>query len=187
MLRTNYPFLEYIQELFGKQTTRNILVKTFKKGSQILVQNQPSSAVMLLKSGISKVFISEQNEKEYIFEFLGKGEIVGEIEVIRDINCLCTVQAMTDVEVFVIDENYFRGLLKSDLTLNNLLNDEFAQRIINTCQRASYQQLYTTEYNLSKLFKMLDKQNIGLSKEEMAAYLGVTIRSLNRALKSIGQ
>ncbi|WP_434086991.1 cyclic nucleotide-binding domain-containing protein [Sphingobacterium faecium] len=39
-----------------------------------------------------------RNDKEYIVEFLGKGEIVGEIELLRKMPCLCSIQATRDVE-----------------------------------------------------------------------------------------
>lgn len=186
MLRTNLSFLEYINQLKNSTLGKNnITYKTFLKGKKILFQGEKAHYVMLIKEGITKVFISEPNEKEYILEFLGKGEIIGEIELIRKIPCLCNVEAMTDVTVYTIQISYFENLLKTDLALNNLLNDEFAQRIVNTCKRASYQQLYTTEHNLGKLLDMLQKQEIEISKEEMAAYLGITIRSLNRAFKNL--
>lgn len=38
---------------------------------------------MLIRSGITKCYFIEENDKEYIVEFLGKGEIIGEIEVIK--------------------------------------------------------------------------------------------------------
>lgn len=74
-------------------------------------------------------------------------------------------------------------MAKSDLKLNNLLLDVFAERIINTASRASYQQLYTIEHSLGKLLELQSKQEISISKEDMASYLGVTVRSLNRAFK----
>lgn len=32
---------------------------------------------MIVKEGITKCFFTEDNDKEYILEFLGKGEIIG--------------------------------------------------------------------------------------------------------------
>lgn len=117
---------------------------------------------------------------------MGKGEIVGEIELIRNIPCLCNIEAMTDVIVYAISIPYFTSLLKNEIGLNNLLLEVFAERIVNTSSRASYQQLYTTEYTLAKLLELQSKQEIEISREDKAAYLGITIRSLNRALKSLG-
>nr|WP_309762511.1 helix-turn-helix domain-containing protein [Chryseobacterium sp. SORGH_AS_1175] len=47
-----------------------------------------------------------------------------------------------------------------------------------------YQQLHTTEHTLSQLLDLKSRE-MEISKEDMAAYLGITVRSLNRALKEI--
>ncbi|MES2652232.1 MAG: Crp/Fnr family transcriptional regulator [Bacteroidota bacterium] len=186
MVRTNKFFLSYLEQLYKTQQRKeDIIVKSFTKGKRLFVQNENASKIMLIKDGITKCFFTEDNDKEYIVEFLGKGEIVGEIEVIRNIPCLCNIEAMTDVTVYAISIPYFASLLKQDIGLNNLLLEVFAERIVNTSSRASYQQLYTTECTLAKLLELQSKQEIEISREDKAAYLGITIRSLNRALKSL--
>lgn len=187
MVRTNQSFLNYIEQLYiTRQHKGDIKVISLRKGKRFFTQNENSSKVMLIKEGIVKCFFTEENDKEYIVEFLGKGEILGEIELIRGIPCLCNIEAITDVTVYAMPCAYFTSLLKTELVLNDLLLNVFAERIVNTSSRASFQQLYTTEYTLAKLLKLQSKQEIEISKEEKAAYLGVTIRSLNRALKSLG-
>lgn len=187
MLRTNQPFLDYLEELYQKQSRKeNIVLKSYGKGEKVLSQNESSTKIMLIRSGITKCYFVEENDKEYIVEFLGKGEIIGEIEVIKNVPCLCSIEAMTEVTVYAMSIPYFRNLLKNDLTLNNFLLDVFAERIVNTSSRASYQQLHTTEHTLSQLLELKSKE-MEISKEDMAAYLGITLRSLNRALKEINE
>lgn len=185
MLRTNQPFLDYLEKLYENQDHKeNIVLKSFEKGEKILTQNEISTKIMLVKSGITKCYFVEENDKEYIVEFLGKGEIVGEIEVIKNVPCLCSIEAITEVTVYSMTIPYFQSLIKNDLTLNNLLLDVFADRIFNTSSRASYQQLHTTEHTLSQLLEVKSKE-MKISKEDMAAYLGITVRSLNRAFKEL--
>ncbi|WP_283250779.1 Crp/Fnr family transcriptional regulator [Chryseobacterium capnotolerans] len=124
-------------------------------------------------------------EKSISLNFLGNGEILGEVELIKNIPCLCGIEALTEVVVYTINLSYFNELMQRDFILNNLLLNSFAERIINTTSRASYQQLYTVEHTLAQLLKMQAKQNIQISKEDMAAYLGITVRSLNRILKDL--
>ncbi|WP_353096477.1 Crp/Fnr family transcriptional regulator [Empedobacter brevis] len=186
MLRTNQSFLAYAEMLYEQQERKEaIVIKQYAKGQRLLNQDEAASKVMLVREGITKCFFTEGNEKEYILEFLGKGEIIGEIEFIRNIPCLCTIEAMTDVTVYAFSVSYFESLLKRDIGLNGILLNVFAERIVNTSSRASYQQLYTIEHSLTKLLDLQTKQSIKLSKEDMAAYLGVSVRSLNRGLKNI--
>lgn len=186
MLRTNQSFLSYLEQLYKAQPLKeDIVLKSFPKGERLFVQHENTSKIMLIKTGLTKCFFTEDNDKEYILEFLGEGEIVGEIELIRKIPCLCNIEAMTAVTVYAIAIPYFIALLKNDIGLNNLLLDVYAERIVNTSSRASYQQLHTTEYSLAKLMDLQAKYKIEITKDEMAAYLGISIRSLNRALKSL--
>ncbi|MBP2617663.1 Crp/Fnr family transcriptional regulator [Chryseobacterium jejuense] len=185
MLRTNQSFLSHIEELYQQQKGGNIVLQSFSKGQKLLTQDQSVSKVMLIKDGITKCYFEEENGKEYIVEFLGGGEILGEVELIKNIPCLCGIEALTEVLVYTISLPYFNKLIQKDLILNNLLLNSFAERIINTSSRASYQQLYTVEHTLTQLLKMQSKQNIQISKEDMAAYLGITVRSLNRILKDL--
>lgn len=184
MLRTNQEFLKYFEELYMKQEGREeVIVKDFSREENILIQHQPLSKVMLIKEGVAKCYLTEENGKEYIVEFLGNGEILGEVELMKNISCLCGVKAVSEVTVYEVNVSYFKSLIKNDLALNHLLLDSFAERIINTSSRASYQQLYTVEHTVTQLLNMQSKQGIQISKEDMAAYLGITVRSLNRILK----
>ncbi|MDM1296270.1 Crp/Fnr family transcriptional regulator [Sphingobacterium sp. N143] len=186
MLRTNEKFLAYIQNLYDNQLRKeDVTIRYFEKGQKLLSQHEPATKVMLIHEGITKCYFMEANDKEYIVEFLGKGEILGEIESIRNIPCLCSIEALTDVSVFAISVPYFQQLLSQEITLNRLLIDVFSERIVNTSSRASFQQLYTVEHSLGKLLKLISRQKIQLSKDDIAAYLGISVRSLNRALKQI--
>lgn len=183
MLRTNQDFLDYLWVLYNSQQHKgNIILESFEKDEKLLTQNEVSDKIMLIKSGITKCFFTEDNDEEYIVEFLGKGEILGEIEMMKNVPCICSIEAITEVSVFTVTIPYFQSLIKNDLNLNNLLLDVFAERIVNTSNRSSYQQLHATEHTLSQLLELKAKE-MKISKEDMAAYLGTTVRSLNKALK----
>ncbi|WP_343662153.1 Crp/Fnr family transcriptional regulator [Chryseobacterium mucoviscidosis] len=185
MLRTNQTFLDYLEGLYSSEEHKgNIVLESFEKGDKILIQNQISTKIMLVKSGITKCYFVEENGKEYIVEFMGKGEIIGEIEVIKNVPCICSIEAITEVTVYSMSIPYFQALIKKDLILNNLLLDVFAERIFNTSSRASYQQLHKTEHTLSQLLEVKSRE-MEISKEDMATYLGTTVESLNRALEEL--
>lgn len=184
MLRTNQPFLNYLEILFHNQEHKgNIILESFEKDEKLLTQNEIADKIMLIKSGITKCFFTEKNNEEYIVEFLGKGEILGEIEMMKNVPCICSIEAITEVTVFTITIPYFQSLIKSDLNLNNLLLDVFAERIVNTSNRSSYQQLHATEHTLSQLLDLKAKE-MKISKEDMASYLGTTVKSLTKAINN---
>ncbi|QJD96239.1 Crp/Fnr family transcriptional regulator [Mucilaginibacter robiniae] len=185
MLRINPSFLIYIENLYQSQNRKEgIMLRRYAPKQRMISQGENFNKVLLIKEGITKCFFAEENGKTFILEFLSKGEIVGEIEAVRKISALCNIEAITEVHAYALSVVYFKELLDRDLKFNQLLIDTFAQRITNTSSRASFQQLYTVEYSLAKLLQLIAEQQLNLSKEDMAAYLGINIRSLNRALKN---
>jgi len=186
MLRTNQSFLDRTTALYRQQQRQeDIVIRKYIKGQNVYHQGIVSTKVMVISEGITKCYFTEANDKEYIVEFLSAGEIIGEIECIRPIPSLCSIQAMTDLTVYAFSKAYFRILLESDITWSNMLLDVMAQRIVHTSSRASYQQLYSLEYSLRRLLEIQSRQNIAIQKEDMAAYLGISVRSLNRELKKL--
>jgi CRP/FNR family transcriptional regulator, anaerobic regulatory protein len=186
MLRTNNAFLLYIEELYDAQHRKeDILLKEFPEDQILLRQGEKPAKVWILKEGIVKCYFDEAGDKGFIVEFLGKGEIFGELEIVKHIPCLCNIKTLTRVKAYAISIPYFRSLLEKELPFNKLLLESFAERVINTSTRASFQQLHTVERTLSQLLQLLKEQQMNISKEDMAAYLGITIRSLNRALKKL--
>lgn len=186
MLRTNPGLLSFIEELYLNQPRKDdIILRTFSKGDQLLEQHHKISKILVIKEGVTKCYLTEENNKDYIFEFLGKGEIAGEIEALKNMDCLCTIEAITEVSAYALSIPFFLSLIDKNLEINKILLHLLTDRILNTSSRASYQQLYSIEHGLSKLLQLQQTEQISLSKDDMAAYLGVSTRSLNRTLKQL--
>ncbi|MCL6220332.1 Crp/Fnr family transcriptional regulator [Zunongwangia pacifica] len=186
MFRINQEFLKFIEDHFQHANDSvGIELVSFESNEILMEQDQIVRNVYLIKSGICKVYFEEENGKEYILEFLSTGEILGELEIIRDETCLCSVKSIIKVEAFKIPKNYFLKLLNGNLSLNKMIIHSFAERIINTSKKASHQKLYSIEYSLTKIMEMQKKNDFEISKSDLSAYLGISIRSLNRSLKSL--
>lgn len=184
MLRTNQPFLEYLDKLYtSEEHEGKIILKSFEKDDHLFVQNEVSTEIMLVKTGITKCFFNQENGTEYIVEFLGKGEVLGEIEVVKNVPCICSIDAITEVSAYSMSIPYFQELIKNDANFNKLLVGVFAERIVNSSNRASYQKLHHKETTLAQLLDERAKE-MKMSKDDMAAYFGITMRSLNRAMKA---
>lgn len=186
MLRTNTNLLRLIEQLYLDQTRKeDIILRSFSKGDRLLEQGHKTEKVFIIKDGLVKCYMTEDNDKKFLFEFLGKGEVTGEIEAIKQQDCLCSIEALGPVTAFALSAPFFLSLIDKDHQISKILLFELADRIWNTSSRASYQQLYSLEHALSRLLKLQETEKINLSKEDMAAYLGISIRSLNRTLKQL--
>jgi CRP-like cAMP-binding protein len=186
MLRTNPAFLHFMERFTASgREGETVVIKTFATGARLIHQGDTISHVYIIREGITKCYIEEDNGKDYIFEFLGKGEITGDLEGIRKEKCLCNIEAITPVTAYAIPHTLFEWLLLNKPEFNRLLLEELVIRIRQTCIRASYQQLYPVEYALLRLLALEAEQDIVIPKKDMAAYLGITIRSFNRTLKEL--
>lgn len=186
MLRTNDRFLCHIEELYKNQNGgEHIFLKSYLPDQLLVKQGARPSKVIILKKGIVSCFISEENGKDFIVEFLSRGEIIGEIEAIRNTPCICSVRPLTPVEAYSVRLPLFKTLLEKDSNFNRLLLESLSDRIINTSGRAAFRQLHPLEHGLIKLLELQRNEKMTLSKEQMAAYLGVSVRSLNRQLRTL--
>ncbi len=185
MIRYNQELLACISKI--SHSTNFISEKKLLQKERIIVQGEKLSHLYIIKSGIVKCFITENNGKDYILEFLGEGEIIGELEIINNSQSLTNVETLTDIEVFKIPNQHFIELLKANWSLNYLILKELALRVAQTASRASYQQNYPLEYSILKLIYLFSVQPLKLSKQDLADYLGITVRSLNRTLLALQQ
>jgi CRP-like cAMP-binding protein len=179
MIRTNYDLLEFIQELPG------IRLQTLTPGQKLLKQDEKAHHVYFVKQGVAKCYITEDNGKDYILEFFGEGEIIGELEILHATPILSTVAAVTELEVYRTDSHTFLETLENNKIFNRIILKELATRVRQLAIRVSYQQLYPVEYTLLKVLSLFSNQAIPLSKQDLADYLAISVRSLNRTLKQL--
>ena len=177
-------FLNFVEELYTQDTAGVSLVE-FNAKEMLMHQGSAAQHVFILKSGLCKISLVEENGKEYILAFLSTGEILGELELIRDEPRLCSVQALNKVEAYKLTKTCFLNLLNTDLKLNRLIINAYAERITNTSKKASFQKLYSTENGLQRILKLQETENTEISKADLSAYLGISVRSLNRSLKKL--
>lgn len=179
MIRTNKDLLQFIEQLPG------IEQQVFKPGRKLLKQDEKVRHVYIVKRGIVKCYITEENGKDYILEFFGEGEVIGELELLQNAPILSTVEAVTELVVYKTDSASFWQLLETDKNFNRIILKELATRVSQLAIRVSYQQLYPIEYTILKLLSLFSHHELPLSKQDLADYLAITVRSLNRTLKQL--
>jgi CRP-like cAMP-binding protein len=173
-----------MEDLAEKASSRGaITLRNFSIGQQLIEQDQHSRSVYIIKSGIVKCFITEDNGKDYILEFLGEGEMLGEIEAIRQLPTLCTIEAITPVTTYTISHVQFSHFLQTIPDFSSILIDLLATRVAHSSTKAARQQLYTLAEILPRLLSTLNSQQITFTKQDLSEYLGISVRSLNRLLK----
>lgn len=186
MIKTNITLLNYIEKLYttGKYGL-GIRKEKFSRNEVLLYKDDSLKRIYVIIQGLTKCFITEENGKDYLLEFLGKGELVGEIEFLIKEDNLSSVETLSTVEAFSIDSVLFEKLIQTDREFVNIILKELATRIFRTAKRASFQQIYPLKYSIIKIILALNLTDERISKHDLASYLGISIRVLNRILKEL--
>lgn len=92
------------------------------------------------------------------------------------------IKAIVAVAYIMIDTN---DLLKKDSLFNALIMKALATKIGYNAPRNSFQQTYPIEDNFLRLKKFFPELTNIISKQDIANYLGITLRSLNRTINNL--
>lgn len=188
MIRKNEFLLSRMAELEQNPATGgSINHRQIAAHQRFIHQHEPSHSVYVIRNGIVKCFITAENGKDYIVEFLGEGESIGEIEAIRQMPAICTVEALTPLSVYVIRNEQFLHFLRTHPDFSIAFLELLATRVSNTSIKTAKQQLYTQSEILPQLLHALQSQQIQFTKQDLAEYMGISVRSLNRLLQDVNR
>ncbi len=180
MIRTNIELLEYIRS--SKNSNHYFIKEEVEKKQKIIKQNSHSAFGYIIKNGIAKCYLTDENGNDFIEEFFSEGELFGEIEIINNTNNICSVEAISEMTLYKISKTNFQFLLKNDQKFNDLIMKSFAKKIQEKATRHSHNQLNPIKSNLSRLQQSTSMFMEIISKNDIASYLGISLRSLNRIL-----
>lgn len=185
MIRINQELLHYITHLHRQNPSGPISELVVQSAEKMIKQRTRAFSVFIIKSGIAKCYMTEDTGVDFIQEFFGEGEIFGEVEMFNEELTFCTIEAMTESVVYKIPKDHFNQLIDSDQKFNRLVLKLLATKIRYTAKRHSYIQSHPIETNLLKLIKELPRLTELIAKKDVANYMGITERSLNRTLNSL--
>ena len=185
MIRTNEALFTYVTRLFRSVATHKIDEQHFAPGQKILTEGKNVYAVYILKSGIVKSYLTTDTGNTFIQEFFGEGELFGELELMDETPAFCTVEAIDAVSVYKISKSDFLVMLDEDQKLNKLFMRGLVSKLKYKATRHSYNQSHTIEDKLSRLKMKLPALEQVISKQDIADYLGITLRALNRSIRNL--
>lgn len=185
MIRTNKELFNYISHLINSGSPHSFSAHHFAPLQEILTEGKKVFSVYIMKSGIVKCYLTTDTGNKFIQEFFGEGELFGEIELLDDSSSYCSIVAIDDVTVYKIQKNEFLKLLEQDKKFNRLFIEALIAKLKYKATRHAYNQSHILEDKLIRLkTKFPDLEKV-LSKQDIADYLGITLRALNRTLKAM--
>lgn len=185
MIRINNELSAYVKKLSLSGNGGFVTERAFSAKEKIIDQGKLVFSVNIIKNGVAKCHLREDNGKDFIQEFFAEGEIFGEIEVIHENLSFCSVEAITDLEVYQIKGSHFHDLLAADQKFNQLILKSLANKVRYKALRHAHNQSHAIQDNLFRLINEFPALLETISKQDIANYLGITLRSLNRTLNDL--
>lgn len=175
-----------ILENSPKHIKEAIVTNKFKKGVRIIDQECEVECLYILKKGTNKIYITSELGDNYLQIIIGPGEIYGELEVLSGKPSICTVEAFTDCEVFMISKDTYQEWLQLDNELSYFIIENISNKLYNKIKKSSKDVFYNLEYRFVSLMIELYSKNksnvISISKSLIAEELATSIRSINRII-----
>jgi CRP-like cAMP-binding protein len=187
MIRTNKELFNYITNLVLSGATDLFSEHYFAPSQQILMEGKNVFSVYIMKSGIVKCYLTTDTGNNFIQEFFGEGELFGEIELMDDSYSYCTIEAIDDVTVYKIQKSDFLKLLDQDKKFSRLFIEALISKLKYKATRHSYNQSHHIEDKLTRLKMKFPELEKVISKQDIADYLGITLRALNRTIKTMSE
>lgn len=115
----------------------------------------------------------------------GPDEIFGEVEIFSETYSFCAIEALNQVSLYKIKHTDLIELLKNHKEFNWLLLKSLASKVKYKAIRHSFNQSHNTETSLKRLELKYENIYKLIPKKDLASYLGVSERNLNRAMNRL--
>ncbi|WNE98159.1 Crp/Fnr family transcriptional regulator [Streptomyces luomodiensis] len=171
-------------------------VLDFSPRAPIIHQNEPSSHILLILHGWTKVTASAPNGYEALLALRGPGDIIGESSALTGRPRAATVTALEPVEAVAVEHDRFRLFLEhspdASLTLLTLTSDRMRaadRRRLDFASLTVRERFAVLLLELARSHGRRTAQGIELavplSKQELAGSIGASREMVQRLLKEL--
>jgi CRP-like cAMP-binding protein len=180
-----------IDSIFNEQLLPHLSLYSFDQGELICSQGDPSQYLYVLVKGKIKVYTTSAEGKKLILSFKKPLEIIGDIEYIRGIDLINTVEAVSSVLMIGVQYKWLKKYGKDYLPLLQFLLDIITQKFTVKSSSMSFNIMYPVEvrlasYLLSVSFDESDSKFNGqlstVNLTDVANLIGTSYRHLNRVI-----
>ncbi|WP_027185109.1 Crp/Fnr family transcriptional regulator [Desulfovibrio inopinatus] len=186
---------ELAQELLAavarrfRQGQAGISEAVIQPRTSIILQKESPEFVYIILHGSMKIHLNTPKGNEFLVAIEGPGVLFGEVEALTGEAATCSVTALMESKVAKISLQAYPNWLNEDHAFALLVNRIITYRLQIMTKRAATHLSYPMEYSVLKLLKMMAEERSSLrlhvSKEDIANYLGTSVRSINRILKDL--
>ncbi len=170
-------------------------VRTIRRGQVLFTADDPSDYLYLIRSGRVRVVVRSPRGDELVLNVLGPGDSLGELSMLDGQPRSAGAEAVEDCQLIAIPAREVRALLDSDPAALRAVALALAAAMRRLSGTAADLVFLDLPRRLAKLILADAKPRPGgtaesalaMSQSGVAAQLGVTRQSLNRALSALTQ
>jgi CRP/FNR family transcriptional regulator, cyclic AMP receptor protein len=183
LLRAASP--EDVQSLARQAFPRHLT-----RGQVLFVEGDPSDHLFVVERGRLKVTVGSARGQELLLQVVGPGGAVGELSVVDRLPRSAGATALDDLSLWCVPADALRTALARSPGLCLALAEDLAAQVRRLTGASADLVFLDLPQRLAKLLVALHAGEgppglAGMAQTEVAAHLGVTRQTLNRALSRL--
>ncbi|MFS0673503.1 transcriptional regulator YeiL [Ornithinibacillus sp. 179-J 7C1 HS] len=170
---------ESISHLFSFSVEEYLEVHEYSRDDWIIQEGMRPNYLFYVVEGKAKIYITHQNGKVSLINFINKNEYIGEMELLHDVYYTKGIQATTRTICFALPIHYYRKQLLEDTKFLRELTKFLSVKATNMAAKYSQSLAFPLENRLADF--ILQTADNGVYREkhvEVCDYLGVSYRHL---------
>jgi CRP-like cAMP-binding protein len=188
----HYLHTYQIESIFGEQLFPYLSLYRFDQGEFVCSQGDHSEILYVLVKGKVKIYTTSEEGRTIILSFKTPLEMIGDIEYIRGINIINTVEAVSSIQMIGIEYRWLKLYGRDHAPLLQFLLDIITRKLSDKSNSLSFHLFYPVEVRLaSYLLSMFYDEEDSFFKGQLstnslmdtANLIGTSYRHLNRVIK----
>jgi CheY-like chemotaxis protein/CRP-like cAMP-binding protein len=172
-----------IESLVSSDTVKS---KVYNKRTNVYFEGDSANDIFYIKSGLIRLYVENQDSKEFSLEILSKGDFFGVSGLLPEKAFAENAMVIEDVELAIIPME----LLISEINKNPSFSSAFISYLITSVNKRN-KEIVELAYDtvrlrvskvLAKLNEKIDDEWIHMSREELASLVGTSTESVIRML-----
>jgi len=195
-LLEHYLIQHDLKEVFHEPLRPLLSLYGFEPGEALCSQGAKADMLYVLVKGKIKIYTTSPEGRTLVISFKNPPEVVGDIEYIRDLNIINTVEAVSPVTVIGINGKMLKRYGDDHAPLLRFMLDIITKKFYVKSDFLSFNLMYPVEVRLASylLSVCYDESDVAfkgrLATSELtdtANLIGTSYRHLNRVIRKLSE
>ncbi len=186
-LKGNEYFDNLPEELL-REISQRMHLREYARADVLFWEGDACDGLYILRNGSAKIFRLSPQGRQYIVRILQEGDTFAEVPAFDGAMNPVNVEALETCQVWVIDSEMLRGLLKTHPQFAQKVLGNFGRMLRGMVRMVSEMAFYQVTHRLARLIAEdlpLEKSPPHWTQEQLAARLGTVREVVARSLKEL--